>query len=447
MVWNAKSRPPLPGDWDVDGIPNDVDNCISVYNPGQWDKDGDRIGNECDWDIDNDGYSNHFEETVGSKIYVDSDTPIGEGDWDGDGIANVLDNCPLIKSQAQWDRDNDEQGNKCDGDIDGDGFSNKMERRYGSLIWDPLSTPISIMSSDLDDDGVENDNDNYPNVANTQQEDMDGDGSGDVCDDDIDGDGFSNEFELESNSDPLNPLFTPLDPLVKHNWSLVHFVSNNDKHGYDILPKTAYSISFDSQNKTISGMFDCNAYSSSFTLYRENSLAIDPIQKNTEECDFPGGSQNIDYVHQNEVIEEVINHSSDFTFDKGNLVLTSELYTLIFEPAASNEDYQKLINKDWYLQSYGSKDMYGGLEMTPYQDEAALSLRFDDDEKIVSGNAGCNRFSGPYAWEDNQFIIDGVSSTKIACKNLALEAMTFGVLSSIQSYKVTGDELRLESIS
>ncbi len=446
LVWDAKSVPPLPNDWDVDGILNDVDNCISVYNPGQWDKDGDRIGNECDWDIDNDTYSNRFEVKLGSQTYNASDTPVGHDDWDGDGIANEQDNCPLIKGQAQWDNDQDGQGNKCDDDVDGDGFSNKLEAHYGSLVWDATSTPLTTMSSDIDEDGIENNNDNCPNIANAQQDDLDSDGRGDACDDDMDGDGFSNELELESNTDPLNSNSTPIDRLLKHDWSLVHFISNSDNHGYDILPKTSYSIAFDVESKGVSGMFDCNAYTSAFRLSDANSLVIEPIQVDTAVCEL-GGTGSGDYNHQNDVISDVLNHGSDFTFDAGNLVLTSDFYTLIFEPAASNEDYQKLINRDWYLQSYGSKDMYGGLELTHYQDGAELSLRFDDENKIVSGFGGCNRFSGPYAWEDSQFIIDGVSSTKIACKDLDIEGITFDVLSSIESYKVAGDELRLESSS
>ena len=35
-------------DIDEDGTYNDVDNCPNDYNPGQYDDDGDGIGNVCD---------------------------------------------------------------------------------------------------------------------------------------------------------------------------------------------------------------------------------------------------------------------------------------------------------------------------------------------------------------------------------------------------------------
>ena len=71
-------------------------------------------------------------------------------DADGDGVADVQDNCPNTANTSQTDTDNDGQGDACDSDRDGDGVSNST--------------------------------DNCPDASNASQADLDGDGKGDACD-------------------------------------------------------------------------------------------------------------------------------------------------------------------------------------------------------------------------------------------------------------------------
>ncbi len=62
-------------------------------------------------------------------------------------------------------------------------------------------TVTPITGIDLDDDGVVDSSDNCPDDFNPSQADLDNDGLGDVCDDDVDGDGVPNEFDLDNDND------------------------------------------------------------------------------------------------------------------------------------------------------------------------------------------------------------------------------------------------------
>ncbi len=184
-------------DSDNDGISDQQDNCPTISNSGQWDKDKDGIGNDCDRDIDGDGFSNLVEKKAGTKAWDKKSFPrkTSQDDLDGDSIHNSQDNCPNIANTKQQDKDKDGLGNECDDDIDGDGYSNAMEKSRGTKVWNKNSYPQQKSLNDPDGDGINNNKDNCPFVANAGQWDKDKDGIGNKCDKDIDGDGFDNSLE------------------------------------------------------------------------------------------------------------------------------------------------------------------------------------------------------------------------------------------------------------
>ena len=70
----------------------------------------------------------------------------------------------------------------------------------GATDIDVVTIEVFAPNSDTDGDGVNDAEDNCPDISNADQSDMDGDGLGDACDDDIDGDGVANTDDC----DPLD---------------------------------------------------------------------------------------------------------------------------------------------------------------------------------------------------------------------------------------------------
>ncbi len=198
----------LETDKDGDGIPDGLDNCPALFNPGQQDADLDTIGDPCDPDDDNDKTADEsdcapFDDAIhpgASELcdgldnncnyivdegFVDSDTDgwkdCADDDDDNDGTPDELDCAPLNQAISP------EAPEVCDG-LDND-CDQAVDEGFGDLDQDGMA---DCVDDDRDGDQVANEVDNCPNLANAAQDDADGDGIGDFCDLELDGDGIPN---------------------------------------------------------------------------------------------------------------------------------------------------------------------------------------------------------------------------------------------------------------
>jgi len=105
-------------------------------------------------------------------------------DTDLDTIADILDNCPLIANVDQLDTDSDTEGDVCDMDDDGDGYSDQIDAfPLDASEWLDTDGDGVGNNTDTDDDNdsVLDVTDNCPLFYNPEQRDHNLNGTGDDC--------------------------------------------------------------------------------------------------------------------------------------------------------------------------------------------------------------------------------------------------------------------------
>ncbi|HTT38357.1 MAG TPA: RHS repeat-associated core domain-containing protein, partial [Burkholderiales bacterium] len=78
-------------DLDQDGVPDALDNCITVANPSQWDADGDGIGEICSGDLNGDAVVTLADLQLLTKAVQGLVPALPKYDLNGDGVVNATD--------------------------------------------------------------------------------------------------------------------------------------------------------------------------------------------------------------------------------------------------------------------------------------------------------------------------------------------------------------------
>lgn len=280
--------------------------------------------------------ANNFFNPSFNEVLVGNCSP-DSIDTDGDGIFDSIDNCIQISNPDQANNDGDNEGDLCDDDDDNDGVSDEDEIACST---DPLDNTdfcmLMTFYEDADNDGlgdpnvfvedvtapdgfVDNDEDLCPNDFDPSNANFDGDGFGDICDEDDDNDGNPdttdpNPLEVVVNPDLLEIISTGLQQInilenddflgsVNTSISMIAGTANPSQLVFDpLIGIMSYTVLASEAGETLTVVYEvCNTptgvcATATVALQIDASLSVDDISEDFGITVYPNPVKDILHI-------------------------------------------------------------------------------------------------------------------------------------------------------
>lgn len=161
-------------------------------------------------------------------------------------------------------------------------------------------------------------------------------------------------------------------------------------------------ITINDETGTISGKNGCNNFNVKYTkLSSKNQIKTDSPVGTLMACDTESMKLEQDFSDaitkkKFKIVKK--NNTVQFKNAKNKVVMEFSIPT-------QNELWSFIEKNNWKLIALENVG----------QDYGRASIKFNTAEKKVSGNTGCNNFSGTYETNDDRISFDKVASTEMAC--------------------------------
>ena len=186
------------------------------------------------------------------------------------------------------------------------------------------------------------------------------------------------------------------------------------------------------QDGKFMGDTHCNGVAGAYTLDGDKiTTQMGPSTLRACEPDIAGQESGLAYG---------ISHAASYKIEEGKLMLMDAdgnvLLTFTEQPPTS------LTGNAWQLMSFNNGQ--GGMESN--QATQKIYVTFGEDGK-VSGNAGCNNFSGSYETDGDKITVGPLAATRKMCAQpegvMETEQAFLQALGNAATYNITGDALTL----
>jgi len=204
-------------------------------------------------------------------------------------------------------------------------------------------------------------------------------------------------------------------PLEGRTWVLDQKASNLEV----IAPQYVVTATFDDGRLT--GSSGCNSYNAAYVATRTRVRVTGPIASTLKACSGDAGNVEAAYLAR-------VPTARSYTVRRNRLTIrtTTRGANLVYRALSA-----KALLGDWVVTSYFRPGAIVSVS-------AGTTITASFDGKTMSGNSGCNNYSGPYKTDSTKIEIGPVAATQRACADNAVNQQESEYLAALDTVREFG---------